>query len=353
MKKYLKKFSVMFVMSLILVLGSCISVFATEDTYTENLIPTMTSDSSPSGQVSFSSKWSRSWSGYYAFDKVLDDTANGHPNGWSTAKGYQNGWLAYEFDEPKQICKYTITACTGYNNTSPKSWDFQGSNDKGNTWSRLDSRNNETEWKDGEKRIYTFNNSKKYKVYRINVYTSNPYQDQAAQCTISQLEMMEKISVLASNIELNKIADILQIGQTDTLVATTTPSSVGITWKSSDESIATVDSNGKVTAVKEGQATITAKIKDSDIKAICVVTVTPKGTDPNPTEPTTGDTNLFIELVDGQIKSYSVSNDEIAKFKQWYIDRDSTKSNKPYYEFAKGTYKDYVIHDKIDWFEVR
>ena len=58
-------------------------------------------------------------------------------------------------------------------------------------------------------------------------------------------------------------------------------------------------------------------------------------------------------MVDGNIKSYNVSSTEITKFKQWYLDRDNTKSNKPYYEFSKGDYKDYVIHEKIDWFEVR
>lgn len=163
-----------------------------------------------------------------------------------------------------------------------------------------------------------------------------------------------------SSISLNKTSDSINVGETDNIVATTTPSGADIVWTSSDETIATVDSTGKVTGIKEGQATITAQIKDSEAKATCVVTVVPKGTDPNqpvdptiPTEPTTGDANLFIELVDGNIKSYNVSSTEIAKFKQWYLDRDNTTSNKPYYEFSKGDYKDYVIHDKIDWFEVR
>ncbi|BCZ47196.1 hypothetical protein psyc5s11_32630 [Clostridium gelidum] len=103
--------------------------------------------------------------------------------------------------------------------------------------------------------------------------------------------------------------------------------------------MATVDGTGKVIAVKEGQATITAQIKDSETKATCIVKVVSKGIDPtNSTEPTTGDANLFIELVDGNIKSYNVSSTEITKFKQWYLDRDNTKSNKPYYEFSKGDY---------------
>ena len=46
-----------------------------------------------------------------------------------------------------------------------------------------------------------------------------------------------------------------------------------IVWSSSDESVATVDATGKVTAVKAGSATITASAEDAT-SAACVVTVT-------------------------------------------------------------------------------
>ncbi|MBY6836906.1 DUF11 domain-containing protein [Clostridium botulinum] len=87
------------------------------------------------------------------------------------------------------------------------------------------------------------------------------------------------------SISLNKSSLNLKEGTSEKLTATTTPSAVEIDWSSSDETVATVDSNGNVKAVKEGQSTITAKIKGTDIKTNCIVTVTKKDTVPEPTDP--------------------------------------------------------------------
>ena len=48
-----------------------------------------------------------------------------------------------------------------------------------------------------------------------------------------------------------------------------------MTWKSSDESIATVSSTGKVTGVKAGTATITCTSVATGLSTTCKVTVTP------------------------------------------------------------------------------
>ena len=69
-------------------------------------------------------------------------------------------------------------------------------------------------------------------------------------------------------ISLNKTEIALEIGGEETLVATPAE---GVIWTSSNTAVATVDANGKVTAVAAGTATITANC--DGYTATCVVTV--------------------------------------------------------------------------------
>ena len=79
-----------------------------------------------------------------------------------------------------------------------------------------------------------------------------------------------------TGVTLNETALSLKPGSTATLVATVSPESAkdkSLTWSSSDESIVTVDENGKVKAIKEGKATITVTTKDGNHKATVTITV--------------------------------------------------------------------------------
>ena len=77
-----------------------------------------------------------------------------------------------------------------------------------------------------------------------------------------------------TSVKLNKTSLTLGVGETYTLTKSVTPSnaSTSYTWSSSNTSVATVDSNGKVTAKKTGTANITVKTSNGKT-ATCKVTV--------------------------------------------------------------------------------
>lgn len=74
-------------------------------------------------------------------------------------------------------------------------------------------------------------------------------------------------------ITLSETTLTMTVGDTETLEATTSDDS-GVTWSSSDESVAEVNSRGRVTAMGEGTATITAT--SGEATATCTVTVNPR-----------------------------------------------------------------------------
>ena len=81
--------------------------------------------------------------------------------------------------------------------------------------------------------------------------------------------------VPVSSISIPETATLL-LGRSATLTATVLPADAtyrNVSWTSSDESIATVDATGKVTAVATGQATITAYSADASTTATCEVAV--------------------------------------------------------------------------------
>ena len=93
-----------------------------------------------------------------------------------------------------------------------------------------------------------------------------------------------------TGVNLDQTAISLAVGGTAALNATITPANAtnqNLTWSSDKPEVATVDANGKVTAVGAGAATITATATDgSGEKATCTVTVkAPPEPEPEP-EPT-------------------------------------------------------------------
>ncbi len=83
------------------------------------------------------------------------------------------------------------------------------------------------------------------------------------------------VTVYSPAVSLNKTTLSLEKGKTETLSATSVPTITG--WESDNKAVATVDSNGKVTAVAAGTATITVTNEKGN-KATCSVTVTEPAT---------------------------------------------------------------------------
>jgi uncharacterized protein YjdB len=86
----------------------------------------------------------------------------------------------------------------------------------------------------------------------------------------------DDLPIEVKSVTFDKTELTLSEGGETTLTATITPDDAdnkNLTWESSNTTIATVDNTGKVIAVKEGSAVISAT-SVNDIKATCTVTVT-------------------------------------------------------------------------------
>lgn len=86
---------------------------------------------------------------------------------------------------------------------------------------------------------------------------------------------VKKKVIAVTSVTLNKSTLALKKGQSETLSATVKPDDATdktITWNSSAADVASVDASGKVTALRSGEALITAKA--GEISAVCIVTVT-------------------------------------------------------------------------------
>lgn len=110
--------------------------------------------------------------------------------------------------------------------------------------------------------------------------TATSANGKKAVCTVTVAE--SNVAVKEVKLEEEKLE--IEVGQTKTLTPVITPDNASnkeVIWISSDEKIAKIDEEGKLSALKEGQTTITVVTKDGEKKAQCVVTVkkeTPKVT---------------------------------------------------------------------------
>ena len=96
----------------------------------------------------------------------------------------------------------------------------------------------------------------------------------------TELSYVTPTVVHVTGVTLDESAITLDVGDTETLVATVAPSDATdtrVTWSSSDSSVASVDSTGLVTGLAGGTATITVTTNDGSYTDTCAVTVNTPG----------------------------------------------------------------------------
>ena len=124
----------------------------------------------------------------------------------------------------------------------------------------------------------------------ITVKTAN---GKTASCNVT-------VQAVPTSVSLNKTSLTLDVSKSYTLAKTVSPSNAvtSYTWSSSNTRVATVDSNGKVTAKKAGTATITVKTSNGKT-ATCKVTVNLPAPQITGLANTTGGIKISWNKVDG------------------------------------------------------
>lgn len=138
------------------------------------------------------------------------------------------------------------------------------------------------------------NYSSSASIFNTNGALSTDYADDCFTASLSEIGPVALIDTKAASssteptsVTLNKSALTLEAGKTGKLSATVLPASAtdkSVSWSSSREDVASVSTNGTVTAKKAGTAVITATAVNGK-NASCTVTVT--GGTTEPTEPET------------------------------------------------------------------
>lgn len=132
----MKKILLPALLSFVLLFSYASNIFAAENLEPVNLIPKMTSNTSPSGIASASTEWSTNHKAFSVFDGTINDV------GWCTAKNTPTGWISYEFENPVVVNNYSIQprGLYVYKTESPRDWTFEGWN--GTSWVILDEYTN-------------------------------------------------------------------------------------------------------------------------------------------------------------------------------------------------------------------
>ncbi len=277
MNKYFKKFSVMFVMTLILSLGFCISAFADDNGVVgKNNFKNTAENSAKVGDILTAPEigWKRydDSNSKISYDSGWSSLAN-TPNVYQGAYTHNNRTVGKALKFRFYGTKLRLITWTAGDNS--------GANVKidGIDYGNISSCS--STWRGSYMFFEKLNLNKSAHEVVITTIDKNTIVSPAASNNWFALDAIDiddtgNLINLNESITLNKSSIDLNQGDSGQLTATvSTTTGAQVTWTSSDPSVATVDSTGKVTAIGAGIATITATTTDgSNLSASCAVNVT-------------------------------------------------------------------------------
>lgn len=170
-----------------------------------------------------------------------------------------------------KVSRITLSASTGLTLTKGQTQKLTA------TVAPANATNKAVTWKTSDKNVAT--------VSENGLVTAVGGGDATITCTAkdgSNVKATCKVTVTVpvSGIQLSQTSAALTVGDTLTLTKTIYPSDAtnqAVTWTSSSDAVASVDSNGKITAKTAGSAVITCKsVSDNSVVGICNVTVKAK-----------------------------------------------------------------------------
>ena len=237
---------------------------------------TLTATVAPEDATNKNVKWTGSGKGFATVTEagvVTGIKAGKETITVTTKDGNKTASIEVEVKEPTP----TTVAVTGVTlNKTSTTIKVGLSETLGATITPKDAKNQKVEWKSDKPEIA--------KVDGSGVVTA--VKEGTAKITVTTIDggftatCEVKVTAADTTITLDKTSVTMKTGETLTLKATATPSGSKVVWKSSDEKLATVDSNGNVKAVAEGKVTISANIDGkNDVIAKCEITIS-KAYDP-------------------------------------------------------------------------
>ena len=217
------------------------------------------------------------------FEYTFDATNNKTLNSWYTWDSTSKTWKGSN----KEVTTYNtngqkIQYVKSIWNTTTSAWSENQKTDytyntKKLLATELNSTNTTNVWKMASRYVYSYSTTNLLKMIQYDTYSTNfsywhfIYRDKYFYTTRNFVNLLKQ-EVLSLNATQRNLAK----GISTTLTATISPTNSAnrtIIWSSSNQHTATIDNTGKVTALENGTAIITAKTSDGKLVATCSIIV--------------------------------------------------------------------------------